>query len=43
MAQLEFPTAKDWVTQILDDIESLSIELEIHEIKIMNKSSFKKI
>ena len=30
-------TAKDWVTPILEDIEILSIELEIQEIKIMRK------
>ena len=43
MAQLTFPTPKDWVTQVLEDIENLSIELEIEEIKIMKKSTFKKI
>ena len=37
MTQLENPTPKEWVTQGLEDIENLSIELEIEEIKFYEK------
>ena len=43
MAQLTYPTHKDWVSQVLEDIEYLSIELEIEDIKTMKKECFKKI
>ena len=43
MAQLKNPTQKDWVSQVLEDMENLSIHLEIEDIKNMKKPCFKKI
>ena len=43
MAQLSHPTAKDWVSQVLEELEDLSINLEIEEIKVMKRVFFKKI
>ena len=43
MAQLQYPTAKYWVTKIPEDIESLSIDLDIKETKTIEKCSFKKV
>ena len=40
MAQLTYPTYKDWVSQVLEDIENLSIELEIEDIKTKKKKMF---
>ena len=43
MAQLKHPTQKDWVSQVLEDMETLSIDLEIEDIKHMKKPCFKKL
>ena len=40
MAQLTYPTHNDWVIQVLDDLEDLSIVLEIKEIKSLKKPFF---
>ena len=37
MAQLTHPSHNDWVSQVLKDLEDLSIELEIEEITSMKK------
>ena len=42
-AQLENPTRKDWVSQILDDLEELEIDFELEEIQRMSKEKYKKI
>ena len=43
MAQLTDPSHNDWVSQVLKDLEDLSIELEVEEIKSMKKHFYKKI
>ena len=43
MAQLNSPTAIDWSSQVLEELEYLSINLRIEEIQVMNKSLYKKI
>ena len=43
MAQLTHSTQNDSVSQFLKDLEDLSIELEIEEIKSMKKHFLKKI
>ena len=43
MAQLSHPTPRDWVSQVLEEIEDLSLNLEIEEIEVMKKVSFKKM
>ena len=43
MAQLTHPSHNDWVSQVLKDLEDLSIELEMEEIKSMKKHFFNKI
>ena len=43
MAQLSNPTSRDWVSQVLEELEDLSINLQIDEIEVMKKSLFKKI
>ena len=40
MAQLTHPSHNDWVSQDLKDLEDLSIELKIEEIKSMKKTFF---
>ena len=42
MAQMNSPTAQDWVSTVLEDIEALDIQLELGSIKNMNKVKFKK-
>ena len=40
MAQLTHPTARDWVSQVLEQLEDQPLNLEIEEIKVKNKISF---
>ena len=40
-AQLENPTPKDWVSQVLEYLEELEIQHELEEIQIMNKEKYK--
>ena len=40
MAQLRYPTQKDWVSQVLKELE---IKLEIKEIKVMSKDKYKSL
>ena len=35
MAQLTYPTHNDWVSQVLKNLEDLSIEPEIEDLKSM--------
>ena len=43
IAQLENPTYRDWVSQVLEDLEILEISLEIEEIQTMKIDKFKHI
>ena len=43
MALLNNPTAKDWVSQVLDELEDLSIHYQIEEIEAMKKTFLKNI
>ena len=43
MAQLTEPTARDWVSQVLDDLVELKLELEIEQIQCMIKLKFKSL
>ena len=43
MDQLNNPTAKDWVSQVLEELEDLSINYQIEEIEAMKKTFFKNI
>ena len=40
MAQLTQPSHNDWVSQVFKDLEDLSIELEMEEIKSMKETFF---
>ena len=40
MAQLSHPTARDWVSQVLEQLEDQPLNLEIEEIKVKKKVSF---
>ena len=35
IAQVKYPTYKDWTSQILEDMEELNIDLEFQEISDM--------
>ena len=41
MAQLGEPTPKDWVSQVLEDLEELEISFELDQIEVMKKEKFK--
>ena len=41
MAQLEKPTPKDWVSQVLDDLKELEISFELEQIEVINKEKLK--
>ena len=43
MAQIKHSTQKDWVSQVLEDMEKCSIQLEKEDIKKIKKTWFKKI
>ena len=43
MAQLEKPTYRDWVSQVLEDLEDLNIDMELEDIEMMKKEKFKSI
>ena len=43
IAQVKYPTHKDWTSQILEDMEELNIDLEFHYISDMSKERFKNI
>ena len=40
-AQLSNPTHRDWVSQVLKELEEINIQLEIHDIEILSKDKFK--
>ena len=40
MTQMKFPTQKDWVSTVLEDIVELDISLELKEIEEMSKERF---
>ena len=43
MAQLSNPTQKDWVSQVLKELEDLDIKLEIEQIVSLSKEKYKEI
>ena len=43
MAQLTNPTHRDWVSQVLQELEDVEIQLEIHEIELMSKDKYKNL
>ena len=43
IAQVKYPTYKDWTSQILEDMEELNIDLEFQDISDMSKERFKNI
>lgn len=43
MAQLSNPTHRDWVSQVLQELEELEIQLEIEEIEVMSKVQYKSL
>jgi hypothetical protein len=43
IAQVKYPTYKDWTCQILEDMEELNIDLEFQDISDMSKERFKNI
>ena len=43
IAQIEDPTPRDWVSQVLEDLEEINKNLELDKIKYMKKEKFKSI
>ena len=43
MAQPTEPTARDWLSPVLDDLVELKLELEIEQIQSMKKQKFKSL
>ena len=43
MAQLTNPTHRDWVSQVLQELEDVQIQLEIQEIVLMSKYKYKNL
>ena len=43
MAQLKNRKQKDWVSQVLEDIKDLKLNVDMEEIKLMKKSKLKQI
>ena len=43
IAQLENPTQRDWVSQVLEDLEYINVDLEIEAIKSLKRDKFKEI
>ena len=40
IAQIEDPTPRDWVSQVLEDLEEININLELDKIRHMKKEKF---
>ena len=43
MTQLKNRKQKDWITQVLEDIKDLKLNVDLEEIKLMKKSKLKQI
>ena len=43
MAQLTNPTHRDWVSQVLQELEEVQIKLKIKEIELMSKYNYKNL
>ena len=43
MAQMTEPTARDWVSQVLDDLVELKLELEIEQIQSTKNQKYKSL
>ena len=41
MAQLSNPTHRDWVSQVLQELEDLDIKHEIQDLELMPKEKYK--
>ena len=43
MTQLSNPTHKDWISQVLKELEDLNIKLEIEQIASLSKEKYREI
>ena len=43
MAQLTNPTHRDWVSQVLQELEDLNIKLEVEDIELFTKEQYKTV